>query len=153
MPGYPEGLLKNRSVVKHGNYAVITPEGRYWYRGGINPVLVDVTSKLALADAFVVVSAPTDRQVRAIAEDIMDRIWAEQQRRPAHIEGRGGGTWILIDYSDLVVHVMGQQDREYYALEKMWGDCPVTRLDDGAEAARREAAARSLAHAAVEGGA
>ena len=37
MPGYPESLLKNRSVVKHGNYAVITPEGRYWYRGGINP--------------------------------------------------------------------------------------------------------------------
>lgn len=37
MPGYPEGLLKNRSVVKHGNYAVITPEGRYWYRGDINP--------------------------------------------------------------------------------------------------------------------
>ena len=40
MPGYPEGLLKNRSVVKHGNYAVITPEGRYWYRGGINPAAV-----------------------------------------------------------------------------------------------------------------
>jgi len=40
MPGYPEGLLKSRSVVKHGNYAVITPEGRYWYRGGINPAAV-----------------------------------------------------------------------------------------------------------------
>ena len=40
MPGYPESLLKNRSVVKHGNYAVITPEGRYWYRGGINPAAV-----------------------------------------------------------------------------------------------------------------
>ena len=40
MPGYPEGLLKNRAVVKHGNYAVITPEGRYWYRGGINPAAV-----------------------------------------------------------------------------------------------------------------
>ena len=73
--------------------------------------------------------------------------------RPAHIEGRGGGTWILIDYSDLVVHVMGQQDREYYALERLWGDCPATRLEDGAEAARREAAARSLAHTAAEGGA
>ena len=48
---------------------------------------------------------------------------------------------------------MGQQDREYYALERLWGDCPATRLEDGAEAARREAAARSLAHAAAEGGA
>ena len=82
-------------------------------RGGINPVLVDVTSKLALADAFVVVSAPTDRQVRAIAEDIMDRIWAEQHRRPAHIEGRAEGTWVLLDYSDMLVHVLSEEEREY----------------------------------------
>ena len=88
-------------------------------RGGINPVLVDVTSKLALADAFVVVSAPTDRQVRAIAEDIMDRIWGEHQRRPAHIEGRAEGTWVLLDYSDLLVHVLSEEEREYYALERL----------------------------------
>lgn len=119
-------------------------------RGGTDPVLVDVRSRMDLADAFVVVSAPTPRQVSAVAEEVMDRVAC---LRPAHIEGRGEGTWVLIDYSDLVVHVMGQQDREYYALERMWGDCPATRLDDGADAARREAAARSLAHAAVEGGA
>lgn len=121
--------------------------------GGTDPVLVDVRSRMDLADAFVVVSAPTPRQVSAVAEEVMDRVARAVRLRPAHIEGRGGGTWILIDYSDLVVHVMGQQDREYYALERLWGDCPATRLEDGAEAARREAAARSLAHAAAEGGA
>ena len=148
MPGYPEGLLKNRSVVKHGNYAVITPEGRYWYRGGINPVLVDVTSKLALADAFVVVSASTDRQVRAIAEDIMDRIWAEQHRRPAHIEGRAEGTWVLLDYSDMLVHVLSEEEREYYALERLWGDCPAVPIDVDTEEARAAAAERAATHGA-----
>ena len=96
-------------------------------RGGINPVLVDVTSKLALADAFVVVSAPTDRQVRAITEDIMDRLWAEHGRRPTHIEGRAEGTWVLLDYSELLVHVLSEEERDYYALERLWGDCPRRR--------------------------
>ena len=115
-------------------------------RGGINPVLVDVTSKLALADAFVVVSAPTDRQVRAIAEDIMDRIWGEHQRRPAHIEGRAEGTWVLLDYSDLLVHVLSEEEREYYALECLWGDCPAVPIDVDTDEARAAAAERAAAH-------
>jgi permease for cytosine/purines uracil thiamine allantoin len=55
MPGYPEGLLKNRSVVKHGNYAVITPEGRYWYRGGINPAAVKALIPASLISILCVV--------------------------------------------------------------------------------------------------
>ena len=117
-------------------------------RGGINPVLVDVTSKLALADAFVVVSASTDRQVRAIAEDIMDRIWAEQHRRPAHIEGRAEGTWVLLDYSDMLVHVLSEEEREYYALERLWGDCPAVPIDVDTEEARAAAAERAATHGA-----
>ena len=100
-------------------------------RGGINPVLVDVTSKLALADAFVVVSAPTDRQVRAIAEDIMDRVWAEHGRRPTHIEGRAEGTWVLLDYSER---------------ERLWGDCPAVSIDVDTEEARAASAERAAAH-------
>ena len=96
-------------------------------RGGLNPVLVDVTSKLALADAFVVVSAPTQRQVRAIAEDIMDRVWEDYGRRPTHIEGRAEGTWVLLDYSELLVHVLLEEEREFYAIERLWGDCPEDR--------------------------
>ena len=67
-------------------------------------------------------------QVRAIAEDIMDRIWAEQHRRPAHIEGRAEGTWVLLDYSDMLVHVLSEEEREYYALERLWGDAPTIDL-------------------------
>ena len=113
--------------------------------GGINPVLVDVTSKLALADAFVVVSAPTDRQVRAIAEDIMDRVWANDGRRPAHIEGRSEGVWVLLDYSDLLVHVLLDGEREFYALERLWGDCPAVPIEVDTEEARAAAVARAAA--------
>lgn len=107
-----------------------------------------MTSKLALADAFVVVSAPTDRQVRAIAEDIMDRIWVEHHRRPAHIEGRAEGTWVLLDYSELLVHVLSEEEREYYALERLWGDCPATPIDVDTDEARAAAAERAATHGA-----
>lgn len=119
-------------------------------RGGLNPVLVDVTSKLALADAFVVVSAPTQRQVRAIAEDIMDRVWEDYGRRPTHIEGRAEGTWVLLDYSELLVHVLLEEEREFYAIERLWGDCPAVPIGIDTDEARAAAAERAAAHGVEE---
>lgn len=92
------------------------------------PVLVDVSARLGLAEAFVVASAPTARQVKAIAEEVMDVIAEELNLRPFHIEGRSEGRWVLLDYGELVVHVLLDEDREYYALESLWGDCPVSEL-------------------------
>lgn len=94
-----------------------------------DPVLIEVGDRMALADAFFVASAPTDRQVRAIAENIMDEVALKLHMRPARIEGRTEGRWILVDYGDLVVHVLIDVDREYYALEKLWGDVPVRHLE------------------------
>lgn len=119
-------------------------------RGGLNPVLVDVTSKLALADAFVVVSAPTQRQVRAIAEDIMDRVWEDYGRRPTHIEGRAEGTWVLLDYSELLVHVLLEEEREFYAIERLWGDCPAVPIGVDTDEARAAAAKRAAANGVEE---
>lgn len=119
-------------------------------RGGLNPVLVDVTSKLALADAFVVVSAPTQRQVRAIAEDIMDRVWEDYGRRPTHIEGRAEGTWVLLDYSELLVHVLLEEEREFYTIERLWGDCPAVPIGVDTDEARAAAAKRAAANGVEE---
>lgn len=93
------------------------------------PVLVEVGSRLALAEAFVIASAPTDRQVRAIAENIMDEVAAKLGERPVRIEGRSEGRWVLLDYSEIIVHVLIEEDREYYALESLWGDAPLRELD------------------------
>lgn len=94
-----------------------------------NPVAVEVGNRLALAEVFVIASAPTDRQVRAIAENVMDEVSAQLHERPLRIEGRSEGRWVLLDYGDVVVHALIDEDREYYALERLWGDVPVRQLD------------------------
>ena len=78
----------------------------------------------------------------------MDRVWAERGRRPDHIEGRAEGTWVLLDYSELLVHVLCEDEREYYALERLWGDCPAVPIDVDTDQARAAAAARAAAHGA-----
>ncbi|MCD4549199.1 ribosome silencing factor [Schaalia sp. lx-260] len=95
-----------------------------------NPVLVDVSERLGLTEGFIVASAPTVRQVKAIAEEIMDVIAEKEHLRPVHIEGRTEGTWVLLDYGEIVIHVLKDEEREYYALEKLWGDCPVYSMQD-----------------------
>lgn len=95
-----------------------------------DPVLVDVAGRLAIAESFLILSAPTERQVRAIAEEILDRVAAELGVEPARIEGRTGNRWILIDYVDLVVHVLIDEERDYYRLESLWADGTITRLED-----------------------
>ncbi len=95
-----------------------------------DPVLMDVAGRLAIAESFLILSAPTERQVRAIAEEILDRVAAELGLEPARIEGRTGNRWILIDYVDLVVHVLIDEERDYYRLESLWADGTITRLED-----------------------
>ena len=92
-------------------------------------MLIDVSQRLGIAESFLVVSAPSSRQVRAIAEEIMDEIGRDWHVVPKRIEGRSEGTWVLADYGDVVIHVMSQEDREFYALERLWADQTITRLE------------------------
>lgn len=99
-----------------------------------NPILIDVTGRegQAESEAYVVTSAPTARQAKAIAEEIMDQIAKEYKIRPAHIEGRGEGNWVLLDYGNMVIHVQSDEARDEYALERLWADCPRRPLLDDA---------------------
>ncbi len=94
-------------------------------------VAFDVSEQIAIADVFLVCSGNTDRQVKAIVDAIEDRL-RDVAGRPTRREGEREGRWVLLDYVDLVVHVMQDDDREYYALERLWKDCPV--VDVGAAA-------------------
>ncbi|MFC7580784.1 ribosome silencing factor [Schaalia naturae] len=98
------------------------------------PVVVDVSGRLGISDAFLIASAPTDRQVRAIAEEVMDRVSRDRGVLPLRIEGRVDARWVLLDYGMGVVHVLTEEDREYYALEKLWGDCPQVAAEELASA-------------------
>lgn len=89
-----------------------------------DPVAFDVTSIMPLADVFLVLSGSNERQVAAIAERI-EKDLAPHGARVARAEGVREGRWALLDFNEIIVHVMHQEDRAYYELERLWKDCPV----------------------------
>ncbi|WP_432506717.1 ribosome silencing factor [Kineococcus arenarius] len=87
-------------------------------------VALDVSDQLFITDAFLLASAPNERQVRAIAEAVEEKL-LPLGAKPVRREGEREGRWVLLDFLDLVVHVQHSEEREYYALERLWKDCPV----------------------------
>lgn len=90
-------------------------------------VAFDVSEQLVITDAFLICSAGNDRQVRAIVDEVEDKL-REAGAKPVRREGERDGRWVLLDYSDLVVHVLHEEERRFYALERLWRDCPVIEL-------------------------
>ncbi len=92
-------------------------------------VAFDVSDRLAITDAFVICSAPNDRQVRSIVDGVEERLRA-LDAKPVRREGEREGRWVLLDYLDIVVHVQHSEDRLFYALERLWKDCPMIALPE-----------------------
>ncbi|MGH3367925.1 MAG: ribosome silencing factor [Nocardioidaceae bacterium] len=90
-------------------------------------VAFDVSEKLVITDAFLVCSAPNDRQVKAIVDEVEDRL-RHAGAKPVRREGEREGRWVLIDYADVVVHVQHEEERSFYGLERLWRDCPQIDL-------------------------
>jgi ribosome-associated protein len=89
---------------------------------------LDVSTRTSIADIFVICSVGSSRQAQAVADEI-DRALVAIGRKALSVEGYRQGTWVLIDYGDLLVHIFLEERREYYALERLWGDAPeVTAL-------------------------
>ena len=88
---------------------------------------IDVSEQLALTDAFVIVSANSDRQVGAIVDEVEDQLRAKGAK-PIRREGERDGRWVLLDFGDIVVHVQHDEEREFYELERLWKDCPEIDL-------------------------
>ncbi len=91
---------------------------------GEDIVLLDLSKVSVLADYFIIATANSERQTKTIA----DYVWAEcarEGRRSLHIEGEPGSGWLLLDYGDVVVHVMSPTQRAYYRLEELWKQAPM----------------------------
>ncbi len=93
-------------------------------------VVIDVSEQLVITDCFVIASASNERQVNAIVDEIEDMMRAAGHK-PARREGTREGRWTLLDYVDIVVHVQHTEEREFYALERLWRDCPTVPVDLG----------------------
>ncbi|KEF41242.1 MAG: hypothetical protein ER33_12435 [Cyanobium sp. CACIAM 14] len=90
-------------------------------RKAVDIRLIRVDEVSSLADWFVICSGLSDVQVRAIARSVEERLEADAQRLPLRREGQSEGRWILLDYGELIVHVLTPQERSFYDLESFWG--------------------------------
>ncbi len=93
--------------------------------------IVDVSDRLAITDAFVLASAPNERQVQSIVDEVEDRL-RQHGVKPVRREGVAEARWVLLDFVDVVVHVQHAEERAYYALERLWKDCPTIPFVDRA---------------------
>jgi len=91
-------------------------------------VIIDVSEQLVITDCFVIASASNDRQVNAIVDEVEDKM-REAGYKPARREGAREGRWVLLDYVDIVVHIQHQDERDFYALDRLWRDCPQIAVD------------------------
>ena len=96
-----------------------------------NVAIVDVSERLAITDAFVLASAPNERQVQAIVDEVEERL-RQHGVKPVRREGVAEARWVLLDFIDVVVHVQHAEERAYYALERLWKDCPTIPFVDSA---------------------
>jgi ribosome-associated protein len=90
-------------------------------------IAYDVSEQLVITDAFLLCSAANDRQVRAVVDEIEEKL-RKAGARPVRREGEREARWVLLDYIDIVVHVQRTEERVYYSLERLWKDCPVIPL-------------------------
>lgn len=91
-------------------------------------VALDVSEKTSIAESFVICSVGSQRQAQAVADEV-DRVLATAGARTLSVEGYAQGTWVLMDFGDFVLHIFQEDRRDYYALERLWGDAPeVTEL-------------------------
>ena len=102
---------------------------------GLGIVLLDVSSLLVITDVFVIATGTSNRHVRTLAEEAEAGLKVSG-RRPLRREGLDDGSWVLLDYGDVIVHIFDEETRAYYDLERLWGDAP--RLDFQPETAAQQ---------------
>ncbi|ASW57914.1 ribosome silencing factor [Plantactinospora sp. KBS50] len=94
-------------------------------------VIIDVGDRLAITDAFMIASAPNERQVAAIVDAIEEALVnLPEKAKPVQREGERAGRWVLLDYVDVVIHIQHTEEREFYALDRLWKDCPTIPFVD-----------------------
>lgn len=99
---------------------------------GFNVLVIDLRKLVTFTDYFVVCSADSDTQVKAIADQV-DKALSDEGIKCWHREGLKALSWVLLDYVDVVVHIFRKDSREFYNLEKLWGDAPSEKMKDPLE--------------------
>ncbi|MFI2101869.1 ribosome silencing factor [Isoptericola sp. NPDC019693] len=94
-------------------------------------IALDVSDQLVLTDVFLIASGTNERQVSAIVDAVEEAMFLAGSK-PIRREGKAQARWVLLDFGEVVVHVQHAEDRVYYALERLWKDCPAVELPEDA---------------------
>lgn len=94
--------------------------------------VMDMRQVSGVADYFVICTGDSDLQIKAVADAIRERIREQCDERPWHTEGANHRQWVLLDYVDVVAHIFNQEKRQFYDLERLWGDAPSEDVADDA---------------------
>lgn len=86
--------------------------------------------KNAVTDFFVICSGSSDKQLEAISESIDEQVFKTVKEKPWHMEGKNNKEWMILDYISVVSHIFRKDRRQFYALEKLWGDAEITEIED-----------------------
>jgi len=100
---------------------------------GVDIKVLDVRGKTSITDVLVIVAGNSTRQVSALADNVVVKV-KEAGLQPLSIEGQRGSNWVLVDLGDVVVHVMLPETRDFYNLEKLWGEAPDEESATGGDA-------------------
>lgn len=95
--------------------------------------ILNVAEKTVLADFFVFATGTSTTQVNSLADEVEFKLKTEDGIEPLRVEGQGSGSWVLIDYGSVIVHVFGVQSKEFYKLEKLWSEgteVPFEKTED-----------------------
>jgi ribosome-associated protein len=90
-----------------------------------NIVLLDLRPDAIIADFFVICTGNSDRQIKALADGVREAIKDKYNRLPTSVEGEAQSGWVLMDYGDVIVHIFGEDEREFYDLEGFWKQANV----------------------------
>jgi ribosome-associated protein len=101
-------------------------------KNGTDIVLLDVEDAFFLSDVFVIATGSSRINVQALADHVEERLAKTYDVKPVRVEGRAEGEWVLVDYGDIIVHLFQNAAREFYSLERLWGDAGRVNWDEPA---------------------
>ncbi len=91
-------------------------------KNGTDIVLLDVGETFFLSDVFVIATGSSRTNVQALADHVEEKLGESRGVKPLRVEGRSEGEWVLVDYGDIIVHIFQAAARDFYSLERLWGD-------------------------------
>jgi ribosome-associated protein len=123
-------MAKRRKVANAEKLSQLVVKGMQ-EKKAVDIVVMDLREvRNSVAEFFVICSGSSDKQLDAIAQSVDEEVYKGLKEDPWHSEGKNNKEWVLIDYSNVVAHIFKKEKRNFYGLEKLWGDAVITQVDE-----------------------